>query len=156
MRYEANTVEEYTEQIPEERKEAFNKLWETIRKNIPKGFVEELNYGLPGFVVPHSIYPDGYHGDPKQPLPFINVASQKNFIAFYHMGVYAIPSLLKWFTESYTKHSNTKLDMGKSCIRFKKIDQIPYDLIGELVSKISVDEWIKFYESEVKNSRKKK
>jgi len=156
MRYEASTVQEYFEQIPEERKDSFNKLWETIRKSIPKGFVEELNYGLPGFVVPHSLYPDGYHCDPKQPLPFINVASQKNFIAFYHMGVYAIPGLMEWFTENYSKHSDTKLDMGKSCIRFKKIDKIPYDLIAELVSKVSVDEWIKFYESEVKTSRKKK
>jgi uncharacterized protein YdhG (YjbR/CyaY superfamily) len=155
MKYEANTVKEYFEQIPEERKPAMKKLWETIRKNIPKDFKEELNYGLPGFVVPHSLYPDGYHCDPKQPLPFLNIASQKNFIAFYHMGVYAIPDLLKWFTDNYPKHSKTKLDMGKSCVRFKKIDQIPYDLIGELVSKISVEDWISFYEKEVKNSRKK-
>jgi len=155
MKYEANTVEEYFEQIPEERKPAMNKLWTTIRKNIPKGFKEELNYGLPGFVVPHSLYPDGYHCDPKQPLPYLNIASQKNFIAFYHMGIYAIPDLLKWFTDNYPKHSKSKLDMGKSCVRFKKIDQIPYELIGELVSKISVEDWISFYEKEIKNSRKK-
>jgi uncharacterized protein YdhG (YjbR/CyaY superfamily) len=155
MKYDANTIEEYFEQIPEERKPAIRKLWDTIRENIPEGFAEELNYGMPGYVVPHSIYPDGYHCDPKLPLPFLNVASQKNFIAFYHMGVYAIPSLMDWFTENYSKYSDLNLDMGKSCIRFKKIDQIPYDLIGELVSKISVDDWIKFYESEVKNRRKK-
>ena len=156
MKYEASTVEEYFDQIPEERKPALKKLWDTIRENIPEGFAEELNYGMPGFVVPHSLYPDGYHCDPKLPLPYLNVASQKNFIAFYHMGVYAIPGLMEWFTENYPKHSDEKLDMGKSCIRFKKIDQIPYDLIGELVSKISVEDWIKFYESEVKTSRKKK
>jgi uncharacterized protein YdhG (YjbR/CyaY superfamily) len=156
MKYDAKTVEEYFEQIPDERKLAMNKLWETIRDNIPKGFAEDLNYGLPGFVVPHSVYPDGYHCDPKQPLPFINIASQKNFVALYHMGVYAIPDLLKWFTDNYPKHSKTKLDMGKSCVRFKKIDQIPYKLIGELVSKITVNDWIGYYESTVKNSRKKK
>ena len=155
MKYEAKTIEEYLSKIPEERKPAMNKLWETIKKNIPEGFTEELNYGLPGFVVPHSLYPDGYHCDPKQPLPFINIASQKNFIAFYHMGVYSNPDLLKWFTENYPKHSQTKLDMGKSCIRFKKIDQIPFELIGELASKITVGDWINIYESEIKNSRKR-
>ena len=155
MKYEANTIEEYFSQIPEERKEAFKKLWETICNNIPEGFAEELNYGMPGFVVPHSLYPDGYHCDPKQPLPFINIASQKNFIAFYHMGVYSNPELLNWFTENYAKHSSVKLDMGKSCVRFKKMDQIPYDLIGELVSKITVKDWIETYESVIKNSRRK-
>jgi hypothetical protein len=155
MIYEANSVEEYFEKIPVERKPALHKLWETIRENIPQGFAEDFTYGMPSFVVPHSLYPDGYHCDPKQPLPFINIASQKNFIAFYHMGVYSSPELLKWFTEEYPKHSSTKLDMGKSCIRFKKIDQIPYKLIGELVSKITVENWIRIYEREIKNRRKK-
>jgi len=151
MRYEANTIEEYFEKIPEERKSVLTKLWETIRENIPEGFTEELGYGMPGFVVPHSIYPDGYHCDPKQALPFINVASQKNFIGFYHMGLYSNPDLMKWFTDNYPKHSTAKLDMGKSCIRFKKMDQIPYDLLGQLVSKVTVKEWIRFYESAIKN-----
>jgi uncharacterized protein YdhG (YjbR/CyaY superfamily) len=155
MKYEAKTVEEYFAQIPEERKPAIKKLWDTIRDNIPEGFAEDLNYGFPGFVVPHSIYPDGYHCDPKQPLPFINIASQKNFIGFYHMGVYSIPELLKWFTDNYPKHSKTKLDMGKSCVRFKKIDQIPYELIAKLVSKVTVKDWIHYYETETKKSRKK-
>jgi uncharacterized protein YdhG (YjbR/CyaY superfamily) len=155
MKYEARTVEEYFAQIPDERKPALKKLWDTIRDNIPEGFTEEINFGLPGFVVPHKRYPDGYHVDPKQPLPFINIASQKNFIALYHMGVYSNPDLLKWLTENYQKHSNTKLDMGKSCLRFKKIEQIPYQLIGELVSKITVDDWIRMYEREIKNRRKK-
>jgi len=154
MKYDAKTVEEYFAQIPEERKSALTKLWETIRDNIPEGFAEKLGYGMPGFVVPHSIYPDGYHCDSKQPLPFINIASQKNFIAFYHMGIYSMPDLLKWFTENYPKHSKTKLDMGKSCIRFKKVDQIPFELIGELVSKISVKDWIASYESAIKNRKK--
>jgi uncharacterized protein YdhG (YjbR/CyaY superfamily) len=154
MKFEANSTEEYFEKIPEERKPALTKLWETIRDNIPEGFTEELCYGMPGFVVPHAIYPDGYHCDPKQALPFINVASQKHFIAFYHMGIYSDPNLLKWFTENYPKHSKAKLDMGKSCIRFKKVDQIPFELIGELVSKITAKDWIVIYEREIKNRKK--
>jgi uncharacterized protein YdhG (YjbR/CyaY superfamily) len=154
MKYEAKTIDEYFTQIPEERKPAFIKLWETIKENIPDGFAEELGYGMPGFVVPHSIYPDGYHCDPKQALPFINIASQKHFIGFYHMGLYSIPELVKWFTDNYPKHSTAKLDMGKSCVRLKKIDQIPYDLLGQLVSKITVKEWISYYESAIKNKGK--
>jgi len=122
----------------------------TVLKNLPMGFKEVMNYGMLGYVVPHELYPDGYHCDPKQPLPFANIASQKNFIAFYHMGLYMNPKLLKWFTEEYAKQSTAKLDMGKSCIRFKKAEHIPYKLIGDLVKKISVDDWIKTYESVLK------
>jgi len=150
MKYEANTIEEYISLLPEERKESFNKLRKTILENLPKGFEEGLGYGMPAYFVPHSKYPDGYHCDPKLPLPFINIASQKNFIAFYHMGIYSDPNLLKWFTDEYPNYVKTKLDMGKSCIRFKKIDQIPYKLLGELVSKMTPDEWIERYESHVK------
>ena len=150
MKYEANTIEEYLEQIPEERKPVLKKLLKTIGDNLPEGFSKQLGYGMPGFVVPHSIYPGGYHCDPKQPLPFINLASQKHFIAFYHMGLYSIPELMKWFTENYSKHSTEKLDMGKSCIRFKKIDQIPFDLLGQLASKITVKDWISIYEREIR------
>jgi uncharacterized protein YdhG (YjbR/CyaY superfamily) len=153
MKYEATTIAEYFEQIPEERKQVLTKLWKTICDNIPEGFTEQLGYGMPGFVVPHALYPNGYHCDSKLPLPFINIASQKHFIAFYHMGLYSIPELLKWFQENYSKHYTAKLDMGKSCIRFKKMDQIPYDLIGQLVSKISVENWINYYESKIKNRR---
>ena len=106
-----------------------------------------MNYGMIGYIVPHSTYPNGYHCNPKLPLPFINLASQKNFIALYHMGIYANPQLLDWFVAEYPKHSTQKLDMGKSCIRFKKMDQIPFDLIAELMQKITVNEWIKCYES---------
>ena len=152
MRSAANTPEEYFETLPEDRKEAMTKLRKVIKKNLPKGFSEEMNYGMLGYVVPHSLYPNGYHCDPKQPLPFLGLASQKNFIAFYHMGMYADPKLLNWFTSEYPKHVSSKLDMGKSCVRFKKPEHIPYDLIGELVSKISVKDWITMYES---NFRKK-
>jgi uncharacterized protein YdhG (YjbR/CyaY superfamily) len=147
MQSTAISIEAYLEEIPEERKEAFTKLRETVLKNIPKGFVEQMSYGMIGYVVPNSIYPNGYHCDPKLPLPFISIALQKNFLALYHMGIYAKPELLNWFVSEYPKQSKQKLDMGKSCIRFKKIDQIPFDLIAELVQKMSVQEWITCYES---------
>jgi len=153
MQSKSETVEEYLMDLPEDRKVAMNKLRTIILENIPKGFVETMSYGMIGYVVPHSLYPDGYHCDPKLPLPFINIASQKNFIALYHMGIYANPELLKWFTEEFPKHSSQKLDMGKSCIRFKKVDQIPFDLIAELVRKVSVEDWIKNYESAVKKKK---
>jgi uncharacterized protein YdhG (YjbR/CyaY superfamily) len=155
MRSKAITVEAYLAEIPEERKKPMAKLRSVIKKNIPKGFKEEMNYGMIGYVVPHSKYPAGYHCNPKDPLPFLCIASQKNFIAVYHMGVYADPKLLKWFTDAHAKASPKKLDMGKSCIRYKKPEDIPYELIGELASKITVDEWIERYETVFKNSRKK-
>jgi uncharacterized protein YdhG (YjbR/CyaY superfamily) len=150
----ASTVNEYLSELPEERQKAIDKLRKVVKKNLPKGFQETMNYGMIGYVVPHKIFPAGYHCDPKQPLPFMNIASQKNFIAIYHMGLYSIPSLLKWFTDAYAKAGVGKLDMGKSCIRFKKPENIPYELIGELASKLTVAEWIEFYQSNL-SSRKK-
>ncbi len=150
MQYDANTIEEYIEQLPEERKIALTKLRAVITKNLPKGFVEQINYKMPGYVVPHSMYPGGYHCTPELPLPFMNFASQKNYVALYHAGIYASPELLAWFTAEYPKHCKRKLDMGKSCIRFKKMDDIPYDLIGELVQKMTPEQWIALYESKVK------
>ena len=145
------TVEQYIEQLSLERKSGIQKLREIILKNLPKGFVETINYGMIGYVVPHSIYPNGYHCDPKQPLPFMGIASQKNFISFYHMGIYLDNTLLQWFQNEYPKFSKTKLDMGKSCVRFKKIEQIPFELIGKLSQKISVNDWIETYENKLKN-----
>lgn len=150
MRSEAKSPEEYIESLPSDRKDALAELRKVILKNLPKGFKEGMGYGMLGYSVPHSKYPKGYHCDPKQPLPFIGMASQKNFIALYHMGIYADPKLLKWFTTEYPKHSKTKLDMGKSCIRFKKPDQIPFKLIGELASKMTPDDWINMYEKAFK------
>jgi len=141
----AATPEAYMEELPEERISAFKKLRATIKKNIPKGFEETMGYGMMSYVVPHKLFPDGYHCDPTQPLPFAGLASQKNFIALYHMGMYADPKLLKWFTTEYPKHCKTKLDMGKSCIRFKKMDDIPFDLIGELMQKMTVKDWVDIY-----------
>ncbi len=153
MQSTATTVSAYLEEIPEERKDALKKLRETILKNIPKGFVEQMTYGMIGYVVPHSIYPNGYHCTPELPLPFISFASQKNFIAIYHMGIYANPELLNWFVTEYPKHSTQKLDMGKSCIRFKKANQIPFELIAELAQKMSVQELITCYESQIIKSK---
>ena len=150
MQTTAKSIEAYLEEIPKDRKIAFAKLRKTIQENIPNGFVEQMSYGMIGYVVPHSIYPNGYHCEPKLPLPFIAIASQKNFIALHHMGIYAKPELLNWFVNEYPKHSKQKLDKGKSCIRFKKMDQIPFDLIAELVQKMSIDEWITCYESSFK------
>jgi hypothetical protein len=150
MQYKAETADEYVAQIPEDRQKAINKLRSVIRKNIPKGFKESTGYGMIGFCVPHSIYPAGYHCDPKQALPFMGIASQKNFIAIYHMGIYSDPSLLKWFTAAHAKASPKKLDMGKSCIRYKKAEDIPYELIGELASKMTVKQWIDTYEKVLK------
>lgn len=151
MQTPGNTPEELISNAPEERQEALNKLRKVILDNLPEGFQECINYGMVGYVIPHSIYPAGYHCDPKLPLPFMNFASQKNFIAFYHMGLYGSPELLNWFVSEYQKVSKTKLDMGKSCVRFKKPDQIPFELIGNLVSRIKPEEWIALYEKNVKS-----
>lgn len=145
MNYKSATIEEYLNQIPNERKDAIKKILELMEQNLPKGFEARINYSMPGYVVPHSLFPAGYHCDPKLPLPFINIASQKNFIALYHMGIYANPDLLQWFQTEYKKHVPSKLDMGKSCIRFKKVEQIPYELLAELFKKMTPEEWIKIY-----------
>ncbi len=150
MKYEVSTVEEYISQLPEERQEVLQKLRNIIKENLPEGFEEGINYKMIGYYVPHSIYPDGYHCDPKTPLPFMNLASQKNSVNLYHSGIYANKDLHDWFVAEYPKHAKRKLDMGKSCIRFKKLDDIPYELIAELCTKISVDEWVSTYESVVK------
>lgn len=144
------TVMEILSNVPPERVEPFNKLHETIVKNLPSGFEPAISYGGLGYVVPHSLYPDGYHCKPSEPLPFAGIASQKHTINFYHMGIYSDPKLLNWFVSEYPKHCNQKLDMGKSCIRFKKLDQIPYQLIGELMRKVSVNDWITTYEMNLK------
>jgi hypothetical protein len=150
MQSKAATVKEYVDSLPEDRKKAISELRKAINKNIPKGFKEEMSYGMIGYVIPHSIYPKGYHCNPKLPLPFMNIASQKNFIAVYHMGIYADKKLLDWFTAAYSKHAKTKLDMGKSCMRFKKAEDIPYALFGELAAKMTPADWISTYEKMLK------
>ena len=151
MKTEGTTPEQIIANCPVERQEAMTKLRKTILDNLPEGFKEGIGYGMIGYAVPHSLYPAGYHCDPKLPLPFLSFASQKNFIAFYHMGLYSSKELLDWFVSEYPKVSKTKLDMGKSCIRFKKTDQIPFELIGNLVAKMTPNDWITLYEQAIKN-----
>ena len=150
MQYQATSVDDYISQVPEDRKEALTKLRKVINSHIPKGFEEGIQYGMIGYYVPHSLYPNGYHCTPEIPLPFMSFASQKNSVNIYHMCVYSDKKLHDWFVAEYPKYSKRKLDMGKSCIRFKKPEDIPYELIGELASKITVDEWIAIYEKNLK------
>ena len=150
MQYDVKTVEEYLEVLPEKRRAAVEKLREVILSNLPEGFDEQLSYGMIGYVVPLSKYPKGYHSKKGEPLPFMSLASQKNHIALYHMGLYGNQDVEEWFIDEYAKQVPTKLNMGKSCIRFRNPDHIPYDLIAELVQKISVDEFINNYEQSLK------
>lgn len=150
MQIPAISIEDYISKIPEERQKAFKKLFDTVNDNLPEGFTGNVSYGMVGWGVPLKTYPAGYHCTPGSPLPFMSIASQKNFIALYHMGMYASPELLEWFVAEYPKHSKRKLDMGKSCVRFKKADDIPFDLIAKLAKKMTVQEWITTYESNFK------
>ncbi len=152
----ATTPDAYIEALPDDRKGPVGQLRKTIREHLPEGFEETMSYGMIGYVVPHSLYPDGYHCDPKLPLPFLSLASQKNHIGFYHMGIYSDPDLLEWFQDAYAALDIGKLDMGKSCIRFKKPERIPFALLGELCEKMTPKQWIQRYEDTVKDSRKKK
>lgn len=154
MKAQGKTVEDILINLPADRAEPFNKLHDVIVKNLPKGFEAAISYGGLGYVVPHTLYPGGYHCKPSEPLPFAGIASQKGSINFYHMGVYSDPELLEWFVSEYPKHSKQKLDMGKSCVRFKKLDEIPYTLIGELMKKMSVKDWIEKYEEAYKPKKK--
>jgi uncharacterized protein YdhG (YjbR/CyaY superfamily) len=150
MQYEAQSPKDYISQVPEERQDSLKKLRQVIKDNLPNGFEEGMQYKMIGYYVPHSVYPDGYHCDPKTPLPFMSFASQKNSVNLYHSGIYANPELQKWFITEYPKHCKRKLDMGKSCIRFKKMDDIPFELIGELTRKMTAKEWISIYETVIK------
>lgn len=150
MKPNGTTVEEILANVPDDRLEAFNKLHSVIVENLPEGFEAAISYGGLGYVVPHSIYPNGYHCKPIEPLPFAAIASQKNSINFYHMGIYSDQKLLDWFVSEFPKYTKQKLDMGKSCIRFKKFNDIPYELIGELMKKMSVQDWVSIYENQLK------
>jgi uncharacterized protein YdhG (YjbR/CyaY superfamily) len=146
MQLPADNPDHYVTQIPEERQAIFNELRIIIKNNMPPELQECISYGMIGYVVPKSVYPAGYHCSPELPLPFANLASQKNNISFYHMGLYANEDLMLWFKEEYAKRSKYKLDMGKSCVRFKRMDDIPVELIGELMGRISTQEWVDTYE----------
>ena len=156
MKANGKTVKEILANLPPDRAEPFHKLHQVIINNLPKGFEAATSYGGLGYVVPHALYPAGYHCNPAEPLPFAGIASQKHSINFYHMGIYADPKLLKWFVSQYPKHSKQKLDMGKSCVRFKKIEEIPYKLIGELMKKITVKDWVATYEKNLHPAGRRK
>ena len=150
MTSDAQSPDEYISSLPDDRKEVMQKLRDIMHENLPLGFEETMSYGMIGYVVPLSSYPAGYHCTPNTPLPFINLASQKNHIAIYHSAIYSMPELHDWFVAEYPKHMKTKLDMGKCCIRFKNPKTIPYELITELVKKIDLATWIKTYEAAIK------
>ena len=151
MQSKAKTVAEYLEHLPEDRKKIITELRSTIKKNLPKGFEEQMNYGMIGYVVPHKIYPAGYHTTPNLPLPFVNIASQTNHIAVYHMGMQG--KLREWFEKEWKKYSDKKLDMGASCIRFKNAEDVPLKLFTELAKKMTPQDWIEQYEHYLKNGK---
>jgi len=146
MQYDAKTPDEYIAGLPEDRKAALSALRKVINDNLPKGFKETIGYGHLGWVVPFETYPAGYHCDPSLPLGFMGIASQKNHIALYSMCLYGNVKQLDWFRSEWPKHSKKKLNMGKSCIRFTKLEDIPLKLIGELASKVTPQQWIEIYE----------
>ncbi|MFZ4621344.1 MAG: DUF1801 domain-containing protein [Bacteroidota bacterium] len=154
MKSKASTPKEYLDALPDDRKAAMKELQRQIVKHLPKGFKEGITYGMLGYYVPHSIYPAGYHVNPQHMLPFMNLGSQKNFIVLHHLGLYADKKLLEWFTLEYTKAGIGKLDMGKGCVRFKKMDQIPFALIGKLAGKMTVKDWIARYEKNLQQRKK--
>lgn len=146
MQSKAKTVEQYLAELPEDRREAIQKVRTVIRKNLAKGYEEGMQYGMIGYYVPHRIYPAGYHCDPKQPLPFVALASQKNHMSIYLTCVYGHPENESWFRKAWAA-TGKKLDMGKSCVRFKRIEDLPLDVIGESVRRTPVDQLIKYYEA---------
>jgi Domain of unknown function (DU1801) len=154
MQSKAKTVSEYIASLPDDRAEIIAAVRKEILNNLPKGFEETMQYGMISYVVPHTLYPGGYHTNPKDALPFISLASQKNHIALYHMAVYAGP-LHDWFVKEWEKFTDKKLDMGKSCIRFKKPDDVPVKLIGKLSAKMTPKQWIKAYETAKQTNLKK-
>ncbi len=140
-------INEYIAAVAEDKHAHFVQLRNVIVHNLPNGFEECMSYGMIGYVVPHSLYPKGYHCNTALPLPLINIGAKKNFIVLHHIGLYMSPPLLDWFVGEYPKHTASKLDMGKGCIRFKKANEIPLELIGQLVQKLPVTDWITLYET---------
>ncbi|MBX2962286.1 MAG: DUF1801 domain-containing protein [Cyclobacteriaceae bacterium] len=154
MQSKAKTVTEYMESLPDDRKKIITAMRKAVKKNLPKGFKETMQYGMISYVVPRSLYPAGYHANPNDELPFISIASQKNHIALYHMMVYQ-GDLHDWFVKEWKKATDKKLDMGKSCIRFRNANDVPLALIGKLSSKITPAMWIKVYSGEQAGTTKK-
>jgi len=152
MQSDARTPAEYLASLPADRQAVVKRLRAALKKHLPKGFEERMDYGMLAYVVPQKLYPPGYHCSPEKPLPFINLASQKRHVALYHMGLYSGP-LADWFSAEWPKHTAARLDMGKCCVRLTKLDQVPYELIGQLAGKLTPQQWIEAYESAVKGSK---
>ena len=155
MTSKAASVEEYLAQIPEERRSELNKVREVILKNLPEGYAECVQYGMLGYVVPHSIYPAGYHCDPKQALQYAALGNQKNYMSLYLMSVYGDMATREWFEKAYAE-SGKKLDMGKACVRFKKADDLPLDVIGQLIARVPVEKYVASVEAVLAGRRKQK
>jgi hypothetical protein len=149
MQSKATTVGQYLKELPADRRAAISELRRVIRRNLPKGFQEGMQYGMIGYYVPHKLYPAGYHCDPKQPLPYVSLASQKNHMSLYLCAAYHNKRENDWFQKAW-QETGKKLDMGKSCIRFKKIADVPLDVVAAAVARMSVDEFVEFYESVIK------
>ena len=147
----ATTPEAFIAALPDDRKNAVAQLRQTLQQHLPAGFKETMNYGMISYVVPHEKYPAGYHCDPKLPLPFISISNTKGHIGLHHIGLYSNPELLDWFTSQYPYYSKIKLDMGKGCVRFKKPEAIPYELVAKLAQRVDPDQWIAWYEQNLKN-----
>ena len=147
MQSKAKTVDEYLESLPADRREAIEAVRDIVLANLDSGYEEAMAYGMIGYGVPHRVYPKGYHTDPKQPLPFAALASQKNFMSLYLMGLYAGTSHTKWFHDAWKKSGKKKLDIGKSCIRFKKVDDLALDVIGEAIRRMPASKYIEQYEA---------
>ena len=146
----ASDIKEFIDNLPDDRKKAVSEIRKVINKNLPAGFKESFGMGMIIWSVPHSSYPAGYHCDPKKPLMLIGLAANKSGISMHHMGLYASPKLLNWFTSEWTKQSSKKLDMGKGCVRFKKLEDVPLGLLGELSTKLTPHAWVEHYESALK------
>ncbi len=154
MQSKATTVAAYLKELPDDRRKAIKAIRKEIRDHLPKGYKEGMQYGMIGYFVPHRIYPAGYHCDPSQPLPYAHLASQKNHMAIYLFGMYSNPEISDWFIQQW-KLSGKKLDMGKSCVRFKKIEDVPLALIGQVIAKVPVKELIREYEAAIDPSKRK-
>jgi hypothetical protein len=141
MQSTAATVEEYLAELPEDRRAAMSAVRAVILANLPEGYAETMQYGMIGYVVPHSIYPPGYHCDPKQALPYAHLGSQKNYMSLYLMGVYMHEETSTWFREAWAA-TGKKLDMGKSCVRFKKAEDLPLEVIGQVIARIPAERYI--------------
>ncbi len=153
MQSKATTVQQYLDELPDDRRVAISVVRQVMRKNLPKGFEEGIQYGMIGYYVPHSVYPDGYHCNPKEPLPYASLASQKNHMSIYLMCIYGEEKHRKWFVDAW-KESGKKLDMGKSCVRFKKLEDVPLQVVGQAIQRVTVKKYIDVYETAMKGRKK--